>query len=63
MLISPALAFHGTTGPETTGGGISMGAILPLIVILAVFLIALVFWGRKKGHKRKRRRGSRGRKR
>ncbi len=55
MLISPALAFH-----QTMGSGTTMGGILPLIVILAVFLIALVFLGQKKGRKRKRRRSSRG---
>ncbi len=55
MLISPALAYHGTADSGTT-----MAAILPLIVVVAVFAIALVFWGRKKGRKRKRKRGSRG---
>ncbi len=57
MLISPALAYHGTAGSGTT-----MGAILPLIVVAAALLFALVFWGRKKGRKqqkRKRRRDSR----
>ncbi len=58
MLISPALAYHGTAGSGTT-----MGAILPLIVVAAALLFALVFWGRKKGHKRKRKRGSRRKKR
>ncbi len=58
MLISPALAFH-----QTMGSGTTMGGILPLIVISAVLLIALVFWRGKKGRKRKRRRGSRKKKR
>ncbi len=54
MLISPALAYHGTAGSDT-----AMGDILPLIVIVAALVFALVFWGRKKGSKRKRKRGSR----
>ncbi len=54
MLISPALAYHGTAGSGTT-----MGAILPLIVVTAALLFAFVFWGRKTGRKRKRRRGPR----
>ena len=54
MLISPALAYHGTADSGTT-----MGAILPLIVVAAALMFALVFWGRKKGRKRKRKRGSR----
>jgi hypothetical protein len=54
MLISPALAYHGTAGSGTT-----MSAILPIIIIVAVLAIAIVFWGRKKGSKRKRKRGSR----
>ena len=35
-----------------------MGAILPLIVVAAALVLALVFWGRKKGRKRKPKRGS-----
>ncbi len=58
MLISPALAYHGTAHSGTT-----MGAVLPLMVVAAVLLFALVFWGRKKGRKRKRKRGSRRKKR
>ncbi len=58
MLISPALAFHGTAGSGTT-----MVDILPLIIVAVALLFALVFWGRKKGRKRKRRRGSRRKKR
>ncbi len=54
MLISPALAYHGTAASDTT-----MGAILPLFVIAAALVFALVIWGRKKGGKRKRKRGSR----
>jgi hypothetical protein len=51
MLISPALAHH-----ETAGSGTTMGDILPLIIIAVALLFVLVFWGRKKGRKRKRRR-------
>jgi len=51
MLISPALAHH-----ETAGSGTMMGDILPLIIIAVALLFVLVFWGRKKGRKRKRRR-------
>ena len=63
-LISPALAFQDLALPigsgPTIGSGTTMGGILPLIVILAVFLIALAFLGRKQGRKCKRRRDSRG---
>ncbi len=58
MLISPALAYHGTAH-----SGMTMGAILPLIVVAAALMFALVFWGRKKGRKRKPTRGSRRKKR
>ncbi len=58
MLISPALAYHGTAGKGTT-----MSAILPMIIIVAALAIAIVFWGRKKGRKKgrkgKRKRSSR----
>ncbi len=58
MLISPALAYHGTAG-----GGTTMDAILPMIIIVAVLAIAIVFLGRKKGRKGKRKRSSRRKKR
>ncbi len=35
-----------------------MSAILPMIIIVAVLAIAIVFSGRKKGSKGKRKRGS-----
>ncbi len=58
MLISPALAYHGTAGHGTT-----MSAILPLIILVAALVFALVFWGRANGRKGKRKRDSRKKKR
>ena len=52
MLISPALANHDTPG----GGGISIEAILPLILIVGAIVCVLLFVGRKKGRRRKPRR-------
>ncbi len=58
LLISPALAYHGTAGQGT-----SMSTILPLMIIVAVLAIAIVFLGRKKGRKGKRKSSSRRKKR
>lgn len=58
MLISPALANH-----DTTGGGVSIEAILPLILIVGAIALVLVFVGRKKGRRRKARRAGSGQKR
>ena len=63
MLISPALAFQDVAVHLPMGSGATIDGILPLIVILAVFLMSLVFLGRKKGRKRKRRHSFRGSKR
>ncbi len=63
MLISPTWAFQDLASDQTMGSGTKTGGILPLIVILAVFLIALYHLGRKRAPKRKRRGGSRGNKR
>ncbi len=52
MLISPALAYHDTTG----GGSFSIEAILPLIIIVVAIAFVLVFVGRKRGRRRKPRR-------
>ena len=59
MLISPALAYHGTTD----GGGISIEAVLPLLLVAGAVVFVLVFVGRKKGRRRKPWRAGKSRKR
>ena len=58
-MISPALAYHDTTG----GGSFSIEAILPLIIIVVAIAFVLVFVGRKRGRRRKPRRAGSSRKR
>ena len=54
---SPAFAYHGTHG-----GGVSIEAILPIVVLVVLVMAGVVFWGRKKPKtKFKRRKRKQGR--
>ncbi len=56
LLASPAFAYHGSHG-----GGASFDALLPIVVVVALVMAGVVFWGRKKpktkSKRRKRRQG------
>jgi hypothetical protein len=51
MLISPALAGHGTTGTGSTGGGTALLIILGVALVLGCLYLAQKKWRRSKlGH-------------
>ncbi|HEX2257008.1 MAG TPA: hypothetical protein VHG92_09995 [Afifellaceae bacterium] len=61
-LPAPALAWHDTIegGLQSSGGGVPLGAIIPLVVAVIAGGVALAIWGRKPaGKPHRRRRGRR----
>ena len=46
FVASSAFAYHPRGGGSTSGG--SIGAILPMVVVVVLGMVALGIWGRKK---------------
>ncbi len=54
---SPAFAYHDTVGGgAATGGSVSIGAVLPIVVGVVLVMAGVVFWGRKKRKTKSKRR-------
>ena len=56
LLASPALAYHPAHEGGTASGGGSLDAILPIIVVVALVMGGIGFWGRKKPKTKSKRR-------
>jgi hypothetical protein len=48
LVPAPSVAYHGTRGDQDAGGGIPLFVIAPIVVVVAVGIVALGVWGRKK---------------
>ncbi len=54
---SPAFAYHDTVGGGAAIGGSSLiGAVLPIVVVVALVMVGVAIWGRKKRKTKSKRR-------
>ena len=56
---SPSVAYHDARGENAAGGGLPLDVIVPIVVVVAVGIVALGVWSRKKPKNRAARRRAR----
>ena len=53
-----AIAYHDARGSHSTGGAVSLDVIVPIVVVVAVGIVGLGIWSRKKPKGKAARRSS-----